>query len=593
MNTAQGLVPESHPRLVHLQVWGTLMIHDKEVTLEYVPSPDFWYCKRCKANTGGQRSSCSFCKCPREVTEAKQELITYPQPQKTSIPAPSEKQPSQLTRSADKEPEPKKREEGQEPRLGHQKRDAERYLPSSRREGITFRRDREKEPWSGETRQDGESKTIMLKRIYRSTPPEVIVEVLEPYVRLTTANVRIIKNRTGPMGHTYGFIDLDSHAEALRVVKILQNLDPPFSIDGKMVAVNLATGKRRNDSGDHSDHMHYYQGKKYFRDRRGGGRNSDWSSDTNRQGQQSSSDCYIYDSATGYYYDPLAGTYYDPNTQQEVYVPQDPGSPEEEEIKEKKPTSQGKSSSKKETSKRDGKEKKDRGVTRPKVVNPLIGLLGEYGGDSDYEEEEEEEQTPPPQPRTAQSQQREELTKKENEEDKLTDWNKLACLLCRRQFSNKEVLIKHQQLSDLHKQNLEIHRKIKQSEQELAYLERREREGRFKERGNDRREKLQSFDSPERKRIKYSRETDSDRKPLGKEGIDNSSKGGCVQQATGWRKGAGHGYGHPGLASAEETEGRMRGPSVGAPGRTSKRQSNETYRDAVRRVMFARYKELD
>ena len=50
--------------------------------------------------------------------------------------------------------------------------------------------------------------------------------------------------------------------------------------------------------------------------------------------------------------------------QQEVYVPQDPGSPEEEDIKEKKPSSQGKSSSKKETSKRDSKEKKDRGVTR-------------------------------------------------------------------------------------------------------------------------------------------------------------------------------------------------------------------------------------
>ncbi|XP_014440689.1 RNA-binding protein 6 isoform X2 [Tupaia chinensis] len=601
---------------------GTLMIHDKEVSLEYVPSPDCWYCKRCKASTGGHRSSCSFCKCPRE--EAKQELVSYPQPQKSSILASSEKQPSQPQRPTDKEPEPRKREEGQEPRLGHQKREAERYQPSSRREGPSFRRDREKEPWSADTRQDGESKTIMLKRIYRSTPPEVIVEVLEPYVRLTTANVRIIKNRTGPMGHTYGFIDLDSHAEALRVVKILQNLDPPFSIDGKMVAVNLATGKRRHDSGDHSDHVNYYQGKKYFRDRRGGGRNSDWSSDTNRQGQQSSSDCYIYDSATGYYYDPLAGTYYDPNTQQEVFVPQDMGSPEEEEIKEKKPTSQGKSSSKKETSKRDGKEKRDRGVTRfqenaseekappedvfkkplpptvkkeespppPKVVNPLIGLLGEYGGDSDYEEEEEEEQTPPPQPRTAQPQQQEELAKKENEEDKLTDWNKLACLLCRRQFPNKEVLLKHQQLSDLHKQNLEIHRKIKQSEQELAYLERREREGKFKEKGNDRREKLQSPDSPERKRIKYSRETDSDRKPVD-EDTDTSSKGGCVQQAPGWRKGAGLGYGHPGLASSEETEGRMRSPNTGAPGRTSKRQSNETYRDAVRRVMFARYKELD
>ncbi|XP_055485587.1 RNA-binding protein 6 isoform X2 [Psammomys obesus] len=601
---------------------GTLMIHDKEVTLEYVPSPDFWYCKRCKASTVGHQSSCSFCKGPKE--EVKQELVSYPQPQTTSIPVPSEKQASQ-PRAAEKEHDLRKREEGQETRLGHQKRDTERYFPHSRREGLTFRRDREKESWSGETRQDGESKTIMLKRIYRSTPPEVIVEVLEPYVRLTTANVRIIKNRTGPMGHTYGFIDLDSHAEALRVVKILQNLDPPFSIDGKMVAVNLATGKRRNDSGDHSDHMHYYQGKKYFRDRRGGNRNSDWSSDTNRQGQQSSSDCYIYDSATGYYYDPLAGTYYDPNTQQEVYVPQDPESSEEEEIKEKKSTSQGKSNSKKEISKRDSKEKKDRGVTKfqestnegkpppedvfkkplpptvkkeespppPKVVNPLIGLLGEYGGDSDYEEEEEEEQAPPVQLRTAQPQPREELTKKENEEDKLTDWNKLACLLCRRQFPNKEVLLKHQQLSDLHKQNLEIHRKIKQSEQELAYLERREREGRFKERGNDRREKLQSFDSPERKRIKYSRETDSDRNPVDKEDTDTSSKGGCAQPATGWRKGAGLGYSHPGLGSSEETEGRMRGSGGGTPGRTSKRQSNETYRDAVRRVMFARYKELD
>ncbi|ELV09636.1 Semaphorin-3F [Tupaia chinensis] len=277
----------------------------------------------CKASTGGHRSSCSFCKCPREA--------------------------------------------------------------------------------------------IMLKRIYRSTPPEVIVEVLEPYVRLTTANVRIIKNRTGPMGHTYGFIDLDSHAEALRVVKILQNLDPPFSIDGKMVAVNLATGKRRHDSGDHSDHVNYYQ--------------------------------------------------FQENASEEKAPPEDVF---------KKPLPPT--------------VKKEESPPPPKVVNPLIGLLGEYGGDSDYEEEEEEEQTPPPQPRTAQPQQQEELAKKENEEDKLTDWNKLACLLCRRQFPNKEVLLKHQQLSDLHK-----------------------------------------------------------------------------------------------------TEGRMRSPNTGAPGRTSKRQSNETYRDAVRRVMFARH----
>ena len=39
--------------------------------------------------------------------------------------------------------------------------------------------------------------------------------------------------------------------------------------------------------------------------------------------------------------------------------------------------------------------KKEESPPPPKVVNPLIGLLGEYGGDSDYEEEEEEEQAPP------------------------------------------------------------------------------------------------------------------------------------------------------------------------------------------------------
>lgn len=53
---------------------------------------------------------------------------------------------------------------------------------------------------------------------------------------------------------TWHFLSLGSCGslvpqEALRVVKILQNLDPPFSIDGKMVAVNLATGKRRYGRG--------------------------------------------------------------------------------------------------------------------------------------------------------------------------------------------------------------------------------------------------------------------------------------------------------------------------------------------------------
>ena len=49
----------------------------------------------------------------------------------------------------------------------------------------------------------------------------------------------------------------------------------------------------------------------------------------------------------------------------------------------------------------------------------------------------------------------------EMDESKLVDFSKLMCLLCKRQFNSKETLQKHQQLSDLHKNNLEAMRKTK------------------------------------------------------------------------------------------------------------------------------------
>ena len=60
------------------------------------------------------------------------------------------------------------------------------------------------------------------------------------------------------------------------------------------------------------------------------------------------------------------------------------------------------------------------------------GLVAAYSGDSDPEEGGAEPDG-------------------DGINDKLTDWSKLACLLCRRQFPNKESLTRHQQLSDLHK----------------------------------------------------------------------------------------------------------------------------------------------
>lgn len=59
--------------------------------------------------------------------------------------------------------------------------------------------------------------------------------------------------------------------------------------------------------------------------------------------------------------------------------------------------------------------------------SPPQGLVAGYSGETDSEEEAGER------------------------EERLTDWSKLACLLCRRQFPSKEALIRHQQLSELHR----------------------------------------------------------------------------------------------------------------------------------------------
>jgi hypothetical protein len=68
-------------------------------------------------------------------------------------------------------------------------------------------------------------------------------------------------------------------------------------------------------------------------------------------------------------------------------------------------------------------------------------LVASYGGDSESEEEPEEP------PSSAKS----EEFSLASVEAKMTDWDKLTCMLCKRLFNTKEALQRHQQLSDLHK----------------------------------------------------------------------------------------------------------------------------------------------
>lgn len=80
-------------------------------------------------------------------------------------------------------------------------------------------------------------------------------------------------------------------------------------------------------------------------------------------------------------------------------------------------------------------------VALPQRPMGSLGLLAsDYAAGSDEEVEEEREEPA----RSAKE-------SPADKDSKLTDWKKMACLLCRRQFPNKDALIRHQQLSDLHK----------------------------------------------------------------------------------------------------------------------------------------------
>nr|XP_023661269.1 RNA-binding protein 6-like isoform X1 [Paramormyrops kingsleyae]XP_023661270.1 RNA-binding protein 6-like isoform X1 [Paramormyrops kingsleyae] len=182
--------------------------------------------------------------------------------------------------------------------------------------------------------------------------------------------------------------------------------------------------------------------------------------------------------------------------------------------------------------------KKEEKSKRP--MGSLELLVADYGAGSDEEEEEKHEPA-----RTAAASQPEE------KEDKLTDWKKMACLLCRRQFPNKDALVRHQQLSDLHKQNMEIHLKIKRSKKELEALENQEKQLNTRERDLS--------GSPEFKRKKYQNTWSSGSREMHKVGE------------------------RPGLG-AETMERKKKEPVV---------WNHATYKQAVRKAMFARFKELE
>ncbi|XP_032404229.1 LOW QUALITY PROTEIN: RNA-binding protein 5 [Xiphophorus hellerii] len=367
---------------------------------------------------------------------------------------------------------------------------------------------------------------------------------------------------------------------------------------------------------------------------------------------------YQYDESSGYYYDPQTGLYYDPNSQyyyntqtqqylywdseKQTYVPAsgniNPGQndktangsaggnkePKEKKEKPKSKTAQqiakdmerwAKSLNKqkenfkssfqpisqeerKEAAAADAGytlfEKKQAGLDRlmqevarcaeeealpiSSASSSKCGLVAAYSGDSDPEEG---------------------VAGGESDGgdlslDKLTDWKKMACLLCRRQFPNKEGLVRHQQLSDLHKKNLEVLRRSKMSEAELEELERKETEQKYRDRAAERREKYGIPEPPVPKKKKFNQPAPvvNYEQPT-KDGLTSDNIGNKMLQAMGWKEGKGLGRNQQGITAPIEAQLRTKGAGLGTKGTNYTLSASDTYKDAVRKAMFARFTELE
>ncbi|KAG5881075.1 hypothetical protein JTB14_020405 [Gonioctena quinquepunctata] len=176
-----------------------------------------------------------------------------------------------------------------------------------------------------------------------------------------------------------------------------------------------------------------------------------------------------------------------------------------------------------------------------------------------------------------------------DEEEDLLDFAKLICNLCKRQLGSVEALTKHVKLSTLHKQNMEVlkKKKLQKANDKIVY----------RDRAKERRMKYGDPDEPKPSKLKekYLKSRDMElpatsasvTEPIGSENVGNR-----LLQKMGWTEGQGLGKLNQGRTTIIQAEQRSSTVGLGnkLPGFTA--LAGESYKDCVKKLMYARYQEL-
>uniref|UniRef100_A0A8C1TLJ0 RNA binding motif protein 5 n=1 Tax=Cyprinus carpio TaxID=7962 RepID=A0A8C1TLJ0_CYPCA len=428
---------------------------------------------------------------------------------------------------------------------------------------------------------------IILRNIAPHSTVEAILTALAPYANLSPGNIRLIKDKQTGQNRGFAFVQLASPLEASQLLTILQGLQPPLKLDGKTIGVDYAKSARKDlllpdgnrvsafsvastaiaaaqwsssqplflaQQSLQSRHRPQQPAQQQLPLRKTKPVRTDHqihiiqSEDIMIEVSDSfaifslplavpDTSSYQYDESSGYYYDPSTGLYYDANThyyynsqtQQYLYW--------------------------------DGEKQ---------AYVPAVDANN-----------------------AAQSAAASTSTQKESKEKKEKPKSKTAQQIAKDMERWAKSLNKQ-------KEN------FKSSFQPISQEERKEaaaadagftlfeKKMKYRDRAAERREKYGIPEPPVPKKRKFTQPTPvvNYEQPT-KDGLNSDNIGNKMLQAMGWKEGKGLGRNQQGITAPIEAQLRMKGAGLGTKGSNYSLSASDTYKDAVRKAMFARFTEIE
>uniref|UniRef100_A0AAX7SMW4 RNA binding motif protein 5 n=1 Tax=Astatotilapia calliptera TaxID=8154 RepID=A0AAX7SMW4_ASTCA len=408
---------------------------------------------------------------------------------------------------------------------------------------------------------------IILRNIAPMTTVEAIMTALAPYANLSSNNIRLIKDKQTGQNRGFAFVQLSSPLEASQLLTILQGLQPPLKLDGKTIGVDYAKSARKDlllpdgnrvsafsvastaiaaaqwsssqpqqSSEGMSEYSYLQEGytpmSQDYQTYYQQGAAISTSQGNGILGAVPDTSTYQYDESSGYYYDPQTGLYYDPNTQYYYNSQTQQFLYWDSEKQTYVPASTGSAGSAATGTKeqKEGKEKKEK--PKSKTAQQIAKDMERWAKSLNKQKENFRSSFQP-------------ISQEERKEAAAAD----------------------------------------------AGYTLFEKKMKYRDRAAERREKYGIPEPPVPKKKKFNQPANYEQPT--KDGLNSDNIGNKMLQAMGWKEGKGLGRNQQGITAPIEAQLRTKGAGLGTKGTNYTLSPSDTYKDAVRKAMFARFTELE